>query len=58
MGAHFFNTGPKRNLLEIVRGLETSEKTVEACRGVGRRMGKEVVVVGESPGLCEAAAKR
>lgn len=51
IGMHFFNPVPKMKLLEIVRGLETSEATVSACAEVGRRMGKEVVIVRESPGF-------
>jgi 3-hydroxybutyryl-CoA dehydrogenase len=51
IGMHFFNPVPKMKLLEIVRALETSEDTVSACAEVGRRMGKEVVVVRESPGF-------
>jgi 3-hydroxybutyryl-CoA dehydrogenase len=51
VGMHFFNPVPKMKLLEIVRTLETSEDTLATCREVGRRMGKEVVVVRESPGF-------
>jgi 3-hydroxybutyryl-CoA dehydrogenase len=51
IGMHFFNPVPKMKLLEIVRALETSEATLRACREVGRRMGKEVVVIRESPGF-------
>lgn len=51
IGLHFFNPVPKMKLLEIVRGLETDEATLETCREAGRRMGKEVVVVRESPGF-------
>jgi 3-hydroxybutyryl-CoA dehydrogenase len=51
IGMHFFNPALKTKLLEIVRALETSEATVEACAEVGRRMGKEVVVIRESPGF-------
>ena len=51
IGMHFFNPVQKMKLLEIVRGLDTSEQTVSACAEVGRRMGKEVVVVRESPGF-------
>jgi 3-hydroxybutyryl-CoA dehydrogenase len=51
IGMHFFNPVPKMKLLEIVRALETSEDTLETCREVGRRMGKEVVVVREAPGF-------
>jgi 3-hydroxybutyryl-CoA dehydrogenase len=51
IGMHFFNPVPKMQLLEIVRALETSEATLEACAEVGRRMGTEVVVIRESPGF-------
>ena len=51
VGMHFFNPVPKMKLLEIVRALETSEETLAACREVGGRMGKELVVVRESPGF-------
>jgi 3-hydroxybutyryl-CoA dehydrogenase len=51
IGMHFFNPVPKMKLLEIVRALETSDETLEACREVGRRMGKETVVVRDSPGF-------
>jgi 3-hydroxybutyryl-CoA dehydrogenase len=51
VGMHFFNPVPKMKLLEIVRALETSEETIADCREVGRRMGKQVVVVREAPGF-------
>jgi 3-hydroxybutyryl-CoA dehydrogenase len=51
IGMHFFNPVPKMKLLEIVRALETSEPTLQTCVEVGRRMGKEVVVIRESPGF-------
>ena len=51
VGMHFFNPVPKMKLLEIVRALETSADTIETCREVGRRMGKEVVIVREAPGF-------
>ncbi len=51
IGLHFFNPVPKMKLLEIVRALETSEETIAACREAGERMGKEVVVIRESPGF-------
>jgi 3-hydroxybutyryl-CoA dehydrogenase len=38
-------------LIEIVRAAKTSDETIAACREVGNRMGKEVVVVKESPGF-------
>ena len=51
IGMHFFNPVHKMKLLEVVRALETDEETVATCREVGRRMGKEVVVIKESPGF-------
>lgn len=51
IGMHFFDPVPKTKLLEIVRALETSEATLQTCVEVGRRMGKEVVVIRESPGF-------
>jgi 3-hydroxybutyryl-CoA dehydrogenase len=51
VGMHFFNPVPKMKLVEIVRGLETGEDTVRATEEVARRMGKESVLVRESPGF-------
>jgi len=51
VGMHFFNPVHKMKLLEIVRGLETDEDTLATGVEVGRRMGKEVVVIRESPGF-------
>jgi 3-hydroxybutyryl-CoA dehydrogenase len=51
VGMHFFNPVPKMKLVEIVRGLETGEDTVRATEEVARRMGKETVLVRESPGF-------
>jgi 3-hydroxybutyryl-CoA dehydrogenase len=51
VGMHFFNPVHKMKLLEIVRGLETNEDTLAKAVEVGRRMGKEVVVIKESPGF-------
>jgi 3-hydroxybutyryl-CoA dehydrogenase len=51
VGMHFFNPVPKMRLIEVVRAPKTSDATIAACREVGTRMGKEVVVVKESPGF-------
>src|SRR5580765_4539263 len=51
VGMHFFNPVPKMRLIEIVKAQKTSEQTIAICREVGARMGKEVVVVKESPGF-------
>jgi 3-hydroxybutyryl-CoA dehydrogenase len=50
-GMHFFNPVPKMRLIEIVKAPKTSDETIAVCREVGERMGKEVVVVKESPGF-------
>ncbi len=51
LGMHFFNPVHKMKLLEIVRTLETTDDTIAAATEVGERMGKEVVVIRESPGF-------
>ena len=51
VGLHFFNPVPKMKLIELVKTPFTSEETVAACREVAQRMGKEVVVIKESPGF-------
>jgi len=51
LGMHFFNPVHKMKLLEIVRALETDEETLATGVEVGKRMGKEVVVIKESPGF-------
>jgi 3-hydroxybutyryl-CoA dehydrogenase len=51
VGMHFFNPVHKMKLLEIVRALETDDETLAAAVDVGKHMGKEVVVIKESPGF-------
>jgi len=51
VGMHFFNPVHRMKLLEVVRALETSDRTIEAVSVVGMRMGKEAVVVREAPGF-------
>jgi 3-hydroxybutyryl-CoA dehydrogenase len=51
LGMHFFNPVHRMKLLEVVRALETSEETIAAACAVGVAMGKECVVVRESPGF-------
>lgn len=50
-GMHFFNPVHVMKLVEIVRGLETEPATIELIRTVAERMGKETVVIRESPGF-------
>lgn len=51
IGMHFFNPVHKMKLLELVRALETDDETLATAVEVGKRMGKEVVVIRESPGF-------
>jgi 3-hydroxybutyryl-CoA dehydrogenase len=49
IGTHFFNPVPVMHLLEIIRGYETSDETLEIAREWGKKIGKEVIVVREAP---------
>jgi 3-hydroxybutyryl-CoA dehydrogenase len=49
IGTHFFNPVPVMRLLEIIRGYETSDETLEIAREWGKKIGKEVIVVREAP---------
>ncbi len=51
IGMHFFNPVPLMKLLEIIRGLKTSDATLGLAMEVGRRMGKEPVQAKDSPGF-------
>jgi 3-hydroxybutyryl-CoA dehydrogenase len=51
VGMHYFNPVHRMKLLEVVRGLETSDVVIQAACEVGVAMGKECVVVRESPGF-------
>ena len=51
IGMHFFNPVHLMRLVEIVRGLETSDDTYEVTKSVAEIMGKETVEVRESPGF-------
>lgn len=48
---HFFNPVHKMKLIEIIRGLETSDETVEKAKEIGMKLGKETVEVNEFPGF-------
>jgi 3-hydroxybutyryl-CoA dehydrogenase len=49
IGAHFFVPPPVMKLVEIVRGLSTSDETVERAKEMARRMGKTTIVVKDMP---------
>jgi 3-hydroxybutyryl-CoA dehydrogenase len=51
VGMHFFNPVPVLPLVEVVRGLETSDETVDAISDVARQMGKTPVEVADAPGF-------
>lgn len=51
VGMHFFNPVHKMKLIEVVRAVETDDETIAAVSAVGGRIGKEVVVIKESPGF-------
>ena len=50
-GAHFFNPVPVMPLLELVRADGTSDATIESLRAFGQALGKEVIVVKDTPGF-------
>ncbi|MBM4360906.1 MAG: 3-hydroxyacyl-CoA dehydrogenase family protein, partial [Deltaproteobacteria bacterium] len=51
IGLHFFNPPPAMPLLEIVRGLHTSDDVVARCRELAERLGKTSILVNDSPGF-------
>jgi len=51
VGLHFFNPPHVMKLIEIVRGERTSDETVADVRAVAEKMGKEAIVVRDSPGF-------
>ena len=48
---HFFNPVHRMKLIEVIRGLDTSDETVEMVKQVAEKMGKVTVVVNEFPGF-------
>ena len=52
LGMHFLNPVPCMKLVEIIRGMETSDQTVEKARAFVEKIGKENVLINrESPGF-------
>jgi 3-hydroxybutyryl-CoA dehydrogenase len=51
VGMHFFNPVPVMPLVEVIRGVATSDTTVAAVTRLGERLGKTVVQVSDSPGF-------
>jgi len=51
IGLHFFNPAPLMELIEIVRGLGTSDETLSHALDLVRHLGKTPIVVRDSPGF-------
>ena len=51
IGMHFFNPVHIVTLLEIVTGLQTSDATLERARALGETLGRQMIVVRDSPGF-------
>ena len=51
VGLHFMNPAPVMRLVEVVRGLETSEQTMSLTLDLAQRLGKTPVVVKDVPGF-------
>ncbi len=51
IGMHFFNPVPVLNLVEVIRGLETSNETYEMISTLAERLGKTPVEVQDYPGF-------
>jgi len=51
VGVHFFNPVPVMGLIELIRGLATSDATVAAMEGYADRLGKAVVHANDAPGF-------
>jgi len=51
LGMHFFNPVPMMALVELIRGLQTSDATLDAVCEFAQRLGKTPIVVKNSPGF-------
>ena len=51
VGMHFFNPVPMMALVEVIRGLQTSDEAIAAVRAFAERLGKTPIVVKNSPGF-------
>jgi len=51
IGTHFFNPVPVMGLVELIRGLETDDATVEGAQALARTLGKTPIVTHNSPGF-------
>jgi 3-hydroxybutyryl-CoA dehydrogenase len=51
IGVHFFNPVPVMGLIEVIRGLATSDETVARVAAFGERLGKRIVHANDAPGF-------
>ncbi len=51
IGVHFFNPVPVMGLIEIIRGLGTTDATVDIVRNYGEALGKQLVFANDAPGF-------
>lgn len=51
IGIHFMNPVPMKTMVEVIRGYHTTDETIETTKNLLSRMGKEVVLVNDSPGF-------
>jgi len=51
IGMHFFNPVPVMKLVEVIKGIGTSEETKNAIIELSKRLGKDPVEVEEAPGF-------
>ena len=51
IGMHFFNPGPMMALVEIIRGLQTSDATHDAVHAMAKALGKTPITVKNAPGF-------
>jgi len=54
IGMHFFNPVPLMALLELVRTVATSQATIDAVTAYGKQLGKEPILVKDSPGFASS----
>jgi 3-hydroxybutyryl-CoA dehydrogenase len=51
VGMHFFNPVPRMALVEVVRGLQSGEESIQAVFDLAQHVGKTPVIVEDSPGF-------
>jgi len=51
IGMHFFNPVPMMKLVEVIRGLQTSQETYDTVKALAEKLGKTPVEVNDAPGF-------